>query len=139
MTNIRGDEHCVINAILESMRAINHPATPSTNDLLEMVRFEILSNIEFYRSNLVASDDFVKQLEDYISNGNYTSDAVDLVILAASNALNLAINIYVIENNSYLRFELMKIEPKRTLSNHNINVLRVSDHFNSIVMVSLQF
>ena len=114
------------------MRATNHPATPSTNGLLEIVRFEILSNIDFYRNNLVASDDFVKQLEDYISKGNYTSDVVDLVILAASNALNLTINIYVIENNSYLLFELMKIEPKRTQSNHSINVLRVSDHFNSI-------
>lgn len=48
-----------------------------------MVRYEILSNLEYYKNILVFEDDFVQQLEEYISLNKYTSVIVDVVIIAA--------------------------------------------------------
>jgi len=62
----------------------NFQMVPSRDGLLEMLKYEILKNIEFYKNFIIAEDDFIAQLEKYISFGNYGNDVVDLILYTAS-------------------------------------------------------
>lgn len=120
------------------MESNNHPVVPTSTDLLDMIYFEILNNIDFYRHSLIADDDFIEQLEDYIISKKYTSDIVDLIVVAACNVLNIKINIYILRNNHYELNRLMVINPAKK-SVAGINLLRSGEHFNSISFRGTKF
>ena len=43
-----GDGHCVDHSVIRSMRDQGLKATPTTDNLIDMIIFEILNNLNFY-------------------------------------------------------------------------------------------
>ena len=64
-------------------------AIPSNSQLLTMIKFEVLSNLD-YRGKFISSADvdFVHDIERYADQKSYGSDTNDLVLSAISNLLN---------------------------------------------------
>lgn len=114
------------------MRNKNLPVIPSRDGLLQMLEYEILKNIEVYKNYTIIEDDFVGQLEKYISTGNYGSDVVDLVLYAASNVLCLIINVFELQEIHYVLNDMKRITPRENYCLGTIDVVRHLDHFNSI-------
>ena len=63
-------------------------AIPSNSQLLTMIKFEVLNNLD-YRDKFISSADvdFVHELERYADQKSYGSDTNDLVLSAISNLL----------------------------------------------------
>ena len=60
-----GDGHCVVHSV-GSMRDQGLKATPTTDNLIDMVIFEILNNLNFYGAFINAEEvDFIEELERY--------------------------------------------------------------------------
>ena len=115
------------------MESKHYRAILSVEALQEMIRYEILSNIDFYKPSLYIEDtDFIKQLGDYTKHRCYSSDIVDVVLIAASNALRLSINAFVSEQEYYLLYKLRQITPIRTTSIRETNIVHVSGYFDVI-------
>lgn len=129
---IPGDGHCLVNAVLESMRRENCLVVPSCGGLLEMLRYELLSNLDFYKCNMTSDMDVVSQLNDYIHHRKYGSDIVDIVLLAISNFLRITINVFIEKEEKYMLLNVLEITPGRTSAEQSVNILRSGDHFNAI-------
>ena len=98
-----------------------------------MIQYKILSNIDFYKPSLYIEDtDFIKQLDDYTKHRRYSTDIVGVILIAASNALRLSINVFVPEQEYYLLYKLRWITPIRTASIGEINMVHVAGHFDVI-------
>ena len=60
-----GDGHCIVHSV-GSMRDQGLKATPTTDNLIDMVIFEILNNLNFYGAFINAEEvDFIEELERY--------------------------------------------------------------------------
>ena len=65
-----GDGHCVVHSVIRSMRDQGLKAIPTTDNLIDMVIFEILNNLNFYGAFINAEEvevDFIEQFERYES------------------------------------------------------------------------
>ena len=61
-----GDGRCVVHSVIRSMRDQGLKATPTTDNLIDMVIFEILNNLNFYGAFINAEEvDFIEELERY--------------------------------------------------------------------------
>ena len=61
-----GDGHCVVHSVIRSMRDQGLKAIPTTDNLIDMVIFEILNNLNFYGAFINAAEvDFIEELEWY--------------------------------------------------------------------------
>ena len=70
------------------MRYIAVKAMPSIIELLNLMKFEVLNNIEFYGGFLNFTEtDFVEELDSYINMNQYSSGTIDVVLSALANAL----------------------------------------------------
>ena len=73
-----GDGHCVVYSVIRSMRDQGLKAIPTTDNLIDMVIFEILNNLNFYGAFINAEEvDFIEELERY-ENFSETSLLVKL-------------------------------------------------------------
>ena len=64
----------------------------------------------------IEDTDFIKQLDDYTKHRRYSTDIVDMVLIAASNTLRLSINVFVPEQEYYLLYKLRQITQIRLAS-----------------------
>ena len=65
---------------------------PSIIELLNLMKFEVLNNIEFYGGFLNFTEtDFVEELDSYINMNQYSSGTIDVVLSALANALRCTI------------------------------------------------
>lgn len=108
---------------------------PSRDGLLQMMNYEILKNLEHYALFIEEENDFVGQLENYIYKRSYGSNIIDLILFSISNTLRLSINIFELHNGSYTLFNMKSIHPRDEAPLCNIDVVRHSDHFNSISII----
>lgn len=129
---IPGDGYCLVNSVIVAMEQLKLPGIPPRDILLQMAKYDILSNMDVYNSFIVTDDDFKSKLEKYISHGSYNSDIVDLIMYSLSNSLKLTINTYVVEGEFYVLEDLRQITPHSGFSNHFLNIVRHRDHFNVI-------
>ena len=61
-----GDGRCVVHSVIRSMRDQGLKATPTTDNLIDMVIFEILNNLNFYGAFINTEEvDFIEELERY--------------------------------------------------------------------------
>ena len=61
-----GEGRCVVHSVIRSMRDQDLKATPTTDNLIDMVIFEILNNLNFYGAFINAEEvDFIEELERY--------------------------------------------------------------------------
>ena len=60
------DGRCVVHSVIRSMRDQGLKATPTTDNIIDMVIFEILNNLNFYGAFINAEEvDFIEELERY--------------------------------------------------------------------------
>ena len=70
------------------MRHENVKAIPSNSELLTMIKFEVLNNLDYYDKFINSADvDFAHELERYADQKSYESDTNDLALSAISNIL----------------------------------------------------
>ena len=61
-----GDGHCVVHSVICSMRNQGLKEITTAGNLIDMVIFEILSNLNFYGAFINAEEvDFIEELERY--------------------------------------------------------------------------
>ena len=61
-----GYGHCVVHSVIHSMRDQGLKAVPTAHNLIDMVIFEILNNLNFYGAFINAEEvDFIEELERY--------------------------------------------------------------------------
>ena len=131
---IPGDGYCLVNSVIVAMERLKLPGVPTRDILLQMAKYDILSNMDIYNSFIDNEDDFKSKLEKYISHGSYNSDIVDLVMYSLSNSLKLTINTYVLEGQFYVLEDLRRITPHSGISNRRLNIVRHRDHFHVILI-----
>ena len=88
-----GDGHCIIHSVRPSLRYSTVKAVPSVAGLLEMVRCEILNDLNFYRG-FSNSPDMAWDLHKYITEKSYDRDTLDLVIFALTNCLGIVLRLF---------------------------------------------
>ena len=49
-----GDDHCVVHSGIRKMKDQGLKAIPNTNNFIDMVSFEILNNLNFFRASINA-------------------------------------------------------------------------------------
>ena len=49
-----GDGHCVVHSAIRKMKDQGLKAIPNTNNFIDMVSFEILNNLNFFRASINA-------------------------------------------------------------------------------------
>ena len=78
---VTGDGHCILHVVREAMRQENVKAIPSNSELLAMIKFEVLNNLDYYEKFINSVDvNFVHELERYADQKSYGSDTNDLVL-----------------------------------------------------------
>ena len=88
-----GDRHCIIHSVRASLGYSTVKAVPSVPGLLEMVRCESLSNLDYYRG-FSNSPDMAWDLHNYVTEKSYDRDTLDLVIFALANCLGIVLRIF---------------------------------------------
>ena len=86
------------------MRCISAKAMPSTTELLNFLKFEVLNNIDYYGGFLnfnFSETDFVVERDSYISKNQYSSGTIDVVLSALANALRCIIILLKKRENGY--------------------------------------
>ena len=58
---VTDDGHCILHAMREAMRHENVKAIPSNSELLIMIKFEVLNNLDYY-SKFINSADVIRAL-----------------------------------------------------------------------------
>ena len=86
--NVTGDGHCLLYAVekcltLESIGTLTH------EELCEGLVTESRSNIDYY-DDFAPAEDIISDLENYVHNREYNTDAVDLVLAALCNLLGVS-------------------------------------------------
>ena len=59
---VTGDGHCILHAVREAMRHENVKAIPSNSELLTMIKFEVLNNLD-YHGKFISSAYCVKSFQ----------------------------------------------------------------------------
>ena len=73
-----GNDHCVVHSVIRSMRDQGLKAIPTKDNLIDMIIFEILNNLNIYGAFINAEEvDFIEKLEWY-ENFSETSLLVKL-------------------------------------------------------------
>ena len=82
------DSHCLIHAVLCCVRCRALKAMPSIVELVNLVKFEVLNNIDYYRGFFnFTKTDFVEELDSNISMNQCSSGTIAVVQLELANTL----------------------------------------------------
>ena len=82
------DSHCLIHAVLCCVRCRALKAMPSIVELVNLVKFEVLNNIEYYDGFFnFTKTDFVEELDSNISMNQCSSGTIGVVLLELANTL----------------------------------------------------
>ena len=114
---------------------------PSHQDILEMLRQEIIENLDFYSDCLaLGENDFISELDRFIEEKSYGNPTADIVLLALANAFKTTISILE-ENASGYVFKtptMNRILPHRiNSSQYGILILRANEHYDAIIGKSM--
>ena len=121
------------------MRYIAVKAMPSTIELLNLMKFEVLNNIEYYGGFLNFTEtNFVEELDSYINMNQYSSGTIDVVLSTLANALRCTIillkkrgnDCYVERNDRVISLACELITP-----NFTIKLLCAGEHYHALVEV----
>ena len=91
--NVTGDGHCLLYAV---EKCLTHESigTLTHEELCEGLVTEIRSNIDYYDDFAPAGQDIFSDIENYVHNREYNTDAVDLVLAALCNLLGVSAIVY---------------------------------------------
>ena len=113
--NSTGDGHCLIHSVPCCMQPSCVKAAPSKIELLSILKFEVLNNIEYDGAFLYfAEADFIDELDVYINTNRYSSGTTDIVL----SALALRCRILLLKKNGsdyHIECDHQIITPQREL------------------------
>lgn len=131
-----GDGHCIIHSVRASLGYSTIKAVPSVAGLLEMVRCEILGNLDYYRG-FSNSADMAWDLNKYITEKSYDRDTLDLVIFALANCLGVVLRLFAFDDeDQQFRLYTVPIVPGRRNDPPRavLDILKASrDHYDALV------
>ena len=105
---------------------------PRIDQVMLKFRQELLGNLDFYGKRIDEKDDILLQFDNYVYNNVCNHNLVDIVLLLISNACKSKINVYVSQGNHYILYRLKKILPKEGRRGDKIDLLKTTDHFDSL-------
>ena len=133
----KGDGHCIIYSVLCCMRYLNIQAIPSKEELLNLLKFEVLNHLDYYGKFVNSLQvDCVQELDRYASRKTYSTDTNDLVISALSNLLKCRILLLTEGSKTYyLENSHSCITPQRdqSIPVFTIKLLRNKEHYDSLI------
>ncbi len=130
-----GDGHCLIYSVQESLRHSAVTAVPSTAGLLEMMKFEILNNEDYYAAFCLNAD-VDQDIERYVREKVYDRDSLDLAINALANCLGVELRIYELsEDKQQYQLYTVPIPPARREDPPRavLDILKTGEHYDALV------
>ena len=116
---------------------------PSHQDILVMLRQEIMGNLNFYSDfSALEEDDFISELDRFIEEKSYESPTADIVLLALANAFETTISVLEEAESGFTLKTTVKnhIYSRRiNSSQHGILILKKSDHYDAIIGTSMLY
>ena len=105
LVKVRGDGYCMINSVLVGLNQIL-PNSVSKPEVLKKIKPTFLADIENYISKIEScTTDPIKELDEYVAFGKYTSPVTDIIFPIISNALHIEIQVLTHNEDSQC-FEL---------------------------------
>ena len=84
---VQKDRHCFPSS-LQKCLIHDHGLNYSLDQVKELIRSELLENIEFYREYFPGSNQsLIRAVDNYINHGIYTHNIIDCAVIAGANAL----------------------------------------------------
>lgn len=102
-------------------------------DQMILLQQELLGNLDFYGKWIDEKDDILLQFDNYVYNRVYSQNLVDIVLLLISNAYKIKLNVYVSQGDNYILYRLRKIIPRGGRRGDEIDLLKTTDHFDSLL------
>ena len=133
---IRGDGFCAMNAVIDNMTSKQFTDIPRVDEMILKLRQELLGNLDFYGKGIDEKDNILLQFDNYVYNRVYNQNLVDIVLLVISNAYKIKINVYVSQKDHYILYRLKKIVPREVRRKGEIDLLKATDHFDSLLLKS---
>ena len=130
---IRSDGFCAMNAVIDNMKSKQFAVIPRIDQMILKLRQELLSNLVFYGKWVDEKGDILLQFDNYVYNRVYNQNLVDIVLLLISNAYKIKINVYVSQGDHYISYRLRKIVPREGRRGDEIDLLKTTDHFESLL------
>ena len=130
---IRGDGFCAMNAVIDNMTSKQFTDIPRVDEMILKLRQELLGNLDFYDKWIDEKDNILLQFDNYVYNRVYNQNLVDIVLLVISNAYKIKINVYVSQKDHYILYRLKKIVPREVRRKGEIDLLKATDHFDSLL------
>ena len=130
---IRGDGFCAMNAVIDNMTSKQFTDIPRVDEMILKLRQELLGNLDFYDKWIDEKDNILLQFDNYVYNRMYNQNLVDIVLLVISNAYKIKINVYVSQKDHYILYRLKKIVPREVRRKGEIDLLKATDHFDSLL------
>ena len=137
------DGHCMITSFRNSLQHSKccDFKMPSHQDVLVMLRQEIIENLDFYSDFLaLGENDFISELDRFIEEKSYGNPTADIVLFALANAFKTTISILEETESGYTLETPTKnhIYPRCIHSSqYGILILRKIDHYDAIIGKSL--
>lgn len=135
-----GDGHCIIHSVRASLSKSRIVAVPSYEGLLQMLRFEIMNNLVYYKEFINQADqenaDIEADINRYINEKEYGKDTMDLIIWALANCLGVELRIFERSGQQFTLYTVpitpaRRGEPARAV----LDVLRTPEHYDALVDV----
>ena len=133
-----GDGHCLVHSVLASLSKSSIVAVPSYEGLLQMLRFEIMNNLSYYKEFINQADqdnaDIEADVDRYINEKQYGKDTMDLIISALANCLGVVLRIFERFGEQFTLYTVpitpaRRGEPARAV----LDVLRTPGHHDALV------
>ena len=129
---IRGDGFCAMNAVIENMTSKQSTDFPRIDQMI-LLQQELLGNLDFYGKWIDEKDDILLQFVNYVYNRVYNQNLVDIVLLLISSAYRIKLNVYFSQGDNYTLYRLRKIIPREGRRGDEIDLLKTTDHFDSLL------
>lgn len=131
-----GDGHCLIYSVQESLRHSTVTAVPGIAGLLEMMKFEILNNKDYYGEFCLDAAVNHDDIERYVNEKVYNRDTLDLAINALANCLGVELRVYELSDDRK-EYQLFTIpipparrgDPPRAV----LDILKTGEHYDALV------
>ena len=90
---VRGDGHCLLYAISESLKE-ESVGNMSSDELCDKLGNEVNDNKQYYQTFSSSDADILEGINKYISEKQYNTDCTDIILSALCNALRVTATVY---------------------------------------------
>ena len=133
---VRGDGHCIVNAVLVGLRQ-QRKNTPTTTMLLDQLQIKFKNNLEKYGAAIRDDTDPIQEMEQYVHTKKYNTAFTDIIFPILADILDIDINI-LYQQKSEKRYEWRgdNYTFSPTVKNgdrEEVFVVYVGDHYNALI------